>query len=118
MIVFVIAIPVILLLVALMVFSSLRRRDADRVTGHLSSETRRRDRGAGTPLVVQEGTSAVEVEQAAQLARRGGRAARPAPPPRRRAGSRRRALAAGAVRPARRGGDRRQPAAVPQPLDR
>ena len=46
MTVFVIAIPVLLLLVALMIFSSLRRREADRVTGHLSAETRRRDRSA------------------------------------------------------------------------
>jgi len=83
MIVFVIAIPVLLLLVALMIFSSLRRREADRLTGHLSAETRRRDRGSEKSVVVQEGTSSVEVEQAAQLARRGGElvpVAEPTPP--------------------------------------
>jgi cytochrome b6-f complex iron-sulfur subunit len=83
MTVFVIAIPVLLLLVALMIFSSLRRREADRVTGHLSAETRRRDRGSDKPVVVQEGTSSVEVEQAVQLARRGGElvpVAEPTPP--------------------------------------
>jgi cytochrome b6-f complex iron-sulfur subunit len=81
--VFVIAIPVLLLLVALMIFSSLRRREADRVTGHLSAETRRRDRGSDKSVVVQEGTSSVEVEQAVQLARRGGElvpVAEPTPP--------------------------------------
>jgi len=83
MTVFVIAIPVLLLLVALMIFSSLRRREADRVTGHLSAETRRRDRGSDKSVVVQEGTSSVEVEQAVQLARRGGElvpVAEPTPP--------------------------------------
>ena len=44
MIVFVIVIPVLLLGVALMLFSSLRRREAARATGTLSAETRKRDR--------------------------------------------------------------------------
>ncbi|MGI8757118.1 MAG: ubiquinol-cytochrome c reductase iron-sulfur subunit [Acidimicrobiales bacterium] len=72
MIVFVIAIPILCLLVALMVFSSLQRRQADSATGHLSGETRKRDQGATTAAPLREGSSGREVEQAAQLARRGG----------------------------------------------
>ena len=83
MIVFVIAIPVILLAVALMIFSSLRRREADRVTGHLSAETRRRDHSAAKAGAAEEGSSSVEVEAAVQLARKGGElvpVAEPSPP--------------------------------------
>lgn len=73
MTVFVIAIPVLCLLVALVLLSSLQRRQADTATGSLSRETRRRDRGSTKATALEEGaTSGREVERAAQLARRGG----------------------------------------------
>jgi cytochrome b6-f complex iron-sulfur subunit len=73
MIVFVVVIPLLLLAVALMLFSSLRRREAARATGTLSAETRKRDRNAPRPASLSEGAiSGREVERSAQLARQGG----------------------------------------------
>ncbi len=83
MIVFVIVIPVLLLAVALMLFSSLRRREAARATGSLSAETRKRDRNSNRARSLSEGASGREVERSAQLARRGGDlvpVSEPAPP--------------------------------------
>ncbi len=72
MIVFVIVIPVLLLAVALMLFASLRRREAERATGSLSAETRKRDRSSRGATSLAEGTTSREIERNAQLARRGG----------------------------------------------
>jgi cytochrome b6-f complex iron-sulfur subunit len=72
MIVFVIVIPVLLLGVALMLFSSLRRREAARATGTLSAETRRRDRSSRRATSLAEGSTGRDIERSAQLARRGG----------------------------------------------
>jgi len=72
MIVFVIAIPILCLAVGLVVLSSLQRRQADRATGQLSRETRRRDRRSRRPAPLLEGSSGRDVERAAQLARQGG----------------------------------------------
>jgi cytochrome b6-f complex iron-sulfur subunit len=78
----VIAILVLVAFAGLMIISTLRRREADAV-GHLSRETRARDRRAKRPAPLQEGASGREVERAAQLARKGGElvpVAEPAPP--------------------------------------
>lgn len=72
MIVFVIVIPILLLGVALMLFSSLRRREAARATGSLSAETRKRDRRSRRNAPLAEGTSGRDVERGVQLARQGG----------------------------------------------
>src|SRR3954452_19805114 len=72
MLLFVIVIPLLLLAVALMLYSSLRRREADRATGHLSGETMHRDRASRRATPLEEGTTGRDVERAAQLARRGG----------------------------------------------
>ena len=68
----VIPIIVICLLAALVVFSSLQRRQTDSAVGHLSRETRRRDRRSRKPAPLLEGSSGKDVERAAQLARKGG----------------------------------------------
>jgi cytochrome b6-f complex iron-sulfur subunit len=81
----VIAVPVLVLAAGLVVFTSLRRREAGDAAGqgYLSRETRRRDRKSRKANLLLEGTSGREVEQAAQLARRGGDlvpVTEPAPP--------------------------------------
>src|SRR6185369_10931557 len=48
---FLILIPVFLLLAALVVFASMRRRDTETAVGQLSRETRKRDRGE--PAIVE-----------------------------------------------------------------
>ena len=70
----IIVIPIVALcaLAALVILSSLQRRQADSATGHISRETRRRDRTSRKPTPVLEGSSGREVERAAQLARKGG----------------------------------------------
>jgi cytochrome b6-f complex iron-sulfur subunit len=79
----VIAIPVLALAGAFMVFASLRRREDAAATGYLSRETKSRDRKsrkASAQAAVQTGR---DVELAAQLARKGGElvpVAEPAPP--------------------------------------
>ena len=67
----VIPILVLVLFAGLLIVSTLRRRDAE-AAGTLSRETRQRDRTSRKPAPLQEGTSGREVEQAAQLARKGG----------------------------------------------
>jgi cytochrome b6-f complex iron-sulfur subunit len=67
-----IAIPVLLVLGGVLVFSSARRRDANAASGVMSSETARRDRG---PVQLSEGEAEApvtgrEVERAAVLERR------------------------------------------------
>lgn len=81
----VIAVPVLVLAAGLVVFTSLRRREAGDAAGqgYLSRETRRRDRKSRKANLLLEGTSGREVERAAQLARRGGDlvpVTEPAPP--------------------------------------
>ena len=102
----VIAIPVLVLLAGFVIFASLRRKeDARSHRGHLSRETRKRDRSSRKATPLLEGSSGKEVERAAQLARKGGElvpVSEPAPP-----------------RPVRRPrprGDRRLPPPVPQPV--
>lgn len=78
----VIAVVAIVALAALLIVSTLRRREADSV-GHLSRETRKRDRRSRKPAPLLEGATGREVEQASQLARRGGDlvpVTEPAPP--------------------------------------
>ncbi len=76
---------VVLALVALaglLIFSTLRRREAD-AAGELSRETRSRDKRSRKPTPLLEGSSGRDVERAAQLARRGGElvpVSEPAPP--------------------------------------
>lgn len=65
-----IAVPVLVVLAGMLLFAAARRRDTDRATGVMSSETIRRDRG---PVTLDEGGASVEareVERAAVLARR------------------------------------------------
>ena len=79
----VIAIPVLVILAGFVVYSSLKRREDADATGHLSRETRKRDRTSRKASAQLEGTSGKEVERAAQLARKGGDlvpVAEPAPP--------------------------------------
>ena len=68
----VIVIPVLCLAAGFVIFTSLRRREAGSATGHLSRETRARDRKSRKPNALLEGTTGREVERAAQLARKGG----------------------------------------------
>ena len=69
----VIAIPVLVLLAGFVIYASLRRKeDADATGGHLSRETRKRDRSSRKATPLLEGSSGKEVERAAQLARKGG----------------------------------------------
>jgi cytochrome b6-f complex iron-sulfur subunit len=79
----VIAIPVLVLLAGFVIFASLRRREDAGASGHLSRETRKRDRKASRATPLAEGSSGKEVERAAQLARKGGElvpVSEPAPP--------------------------------------
>ena len=79
----VIAIPVLVLLAGFVIFASLRRREDAGASGHLSRETRKRDRKASRATPLEEGSSGKEVERAAQLARKGGElvpVSEPAPP--------------------------------------
>jgi cytochrome b6-f complex iron-sulfur subunit len=80
----VIAIPVLVLLAGFVIFASLKRKDDAAVAeGHLSRETRKRDRGSRKATPLLEGSSGKEVERAAQLARKGGDlvpVSEPAPP--------------------------------------
>jgi cytochrome b6-f complex iron-sulfur subunit len=79
----VIVIPVLCLAAGFVIFTSLRRREAGSATGHLSRETRARDRKSRKPNALLEGTTGREVERAAQLARKGGDlvpVSEPAPP--------------------------------------
>ncbi len=78
----VIPVLVLVLMAGLLIVSTLRRREAD-AAGALSRETRQRDRRSRKPRPLQEGASGREVEQAAQLARKGGElvpVTDPAPP--------------------------------------
>ncbi|WP_426574515.1 ubiquinol-cytochrome c reductase iron-sulfur subunit [Aquihabitans sp. McL0605] len=68
---------------ALLVASSLRRRQDAEAIGYVSKETRRRDQRSRKPTPVLEGTTGRDVEQAAHLARVGGELvpiSEPAPP--------------------------------------
>lgn len=79
----VIAIPVLLLAAGFVVFTSLRRREAAEA-GHLSRETRQRDRRSRKPAPFLEGSSSGrDIERASVLARKGGDlvpVSEPAPP--------------------------------------
>jgi cytochrome b6-f complex iron-sulfur subunit len=68
----VIAIPVLVLLAGFVIFASLRRKEDAQASGHLSRETRKRDRSSRKATPLLEGSSGKEVERAAQLARKGG----------------------------------------------
>lgn len=79
----VIAIPILAVLAAFVVFASLRRREDAAATGYLSRETRKRDKSSRRATPLLEGSSGKEVERAAQLARKGGDlvpVSEPAPP--------------------------------------
>jgi cytochrome b6-f complex iron-sulfur subunit len=71
-VIIVIPVIVICLLAGLAIVSSLQRRQADAAVGHLSRETRKRDRRSRKPTPLLEGTTGRDVERAAQLARKGG----------------------------------------------
>lgn len=78
----VIAILALVALAGLLIVSTLRRRESV-AAGHLSRETRRRDKTSRRAPLLQEGSSAREVEAAAVLARKGGElvpVTEPAPP--------------------------------------
>jgi cytochrome b6-f complex iron-sulfur subunit len=68
----VIAIPVLVLLAGVVLFASQRRREGDEATGYVSRETRKRDRTSRKATPLLEGSTGKDVEQAAQLARKGG----------------------------------------------
>ena len=71
----VIAIPVLILLAGAVVFATARQRDAERGTGVLSRETRKRDRGATSVAGDVDGDNRLtgrDVERAAVLERRPG----------------------------------------------
>ena len=82
----VIVVPVLCLAAGLVIFTGLRRREAGSAAagvGHLSGETRRRDRKSRKPDALQEGTTGRDVERASVLARKGGElvpVSEPAPP--------------------------------------
>ena len=79
----VIAIPILLLAAGFVVVTSLRRREAGDAAGHLSRETRKRDRRSRKATPLLEGASGRDVERASVLARKGGDlvpVAEPAPP--------------------------------------
>jgi cytochrome b6-f complex iron-sulfur subunit len=81
--VLVIAIPILVLAAGLVVFASLRRREVGDAVGHLSRETRKRDRKSRKATPLLEGTTGRDVERASVLARKGGDlvpVAEPAPP--------------------------------------
>jgi cytochrome b6-f complex iron-sulfur subunit len=66
-----ILIPLFVVLAALVLFASTRRRDTDLATGQLSRETRKRDQSApGVPELTDEPTTGREVEKSAALERR------------------------------------------------
>lgn len=68
-----IAIPVLVVLAGIVLFTTARRSDANRAMGSLSRETRRRDRGATpTAATTQPVVTGREVELAAGQARRSG----------------------------------------------
>ncbi|MCU1496449.1 MAG: putative iron-sulfur protein [Acidimicrobiales bacterium] len=82
MIIVVIAVLVLALLGSLLIVSTLRTREAE-AAGHLSRETRSRDKRSRKPAALLEGTTGKDVERAAQLARKGGDlvpVTEPAPP--------------------------------------
>lgn len=68
----VIAVVALAILGAVLIISTLQRRNADAAAGYLSRETRSRDKRSRKPAALEEGTSGRDVEKAAQLARRGG----------------------------------------------
>ena len=68
----VIAIPVLAIAGAFVVFASLRRREDAAATGYLSRETRSRDRKSRKAAALATAPSGREVEGAARLARKGG----------------------------------------------
>lgn len=79
----VIAVPVLVVAAAFVVFASLRRREGASGPGYLSRETRSRDRKGRKPNALLEGTTGREVERASVLARKGGElvpVSEPAPP--------------------------------------
>jgi cytochrome b6-f complex iron-sulfur subunit len=65
-----IAIPILVVLAAVLVLASARRRDTGTAIGALARETRRRDRGAVVPSDEEVTTSGRAVERAAALERR------------------------------------------------
>lgn len=67
----IVPILVLVFFAGLLIVSTMRRREAD-AAGTLSRETRQRDRSSHKPTPLQEGKTGREVEQAAQLARKGG----------------------------------------------
>lgn len=67
----IVPILVLVLFAGLLIVATMRRRETD-AAGSLSSETRKRDRESRKPTPLQEGKTGREVEQAAQLARKGG----------------------------------------------
>lgn len=67
----VIAVLALVAFAGLLIISTLRRRESV-AAGHLSRETRRRDKDANRAAALQEGSSGRDVEAAAVLARKGG----------------------------------------------
>jgi cytochrome b6-f complex iron-sulfur subunit len=65
-----IAVPILVVLAGALLFAAARRRDTDAVSGMMSSETARRDRGPVRISDEDEPASGREVERAAVLARR------------------------------------------------
>ncbi len=79
----VIAVPILLIAGGFVVFTSLRRREVGAAAGHLSRETRKRDRKGRKATPLPDGTTGREVERASVLARKGGDlvpVSEPAPP--------------------------------------
>ena len=68
----VIGIPVLIVAAGLLLFASSRRKEDADATGHVTRETRQRDRSSRKATPLQEGSTGKEVERAAQLARKGG----------------------------------------------
>ena len=69
MTVLLIVIPIFVVLAALALFASMRRRDTEAATGELSRETRKRDHSE-SPSLVGAPASGREVEKSAALERR------------------------------------------------
>jgi cytochrome b6-f complex iron-sulfur subunit len=68
----VLAVALLVLAAIAVVFTGMRRRDAERAVGFLSRETRGRDRSASTPPDLEPPTTGREIELAAAVERRGG----------------------------------------------
>ena len=61
----VIAVVALAILGAVLIISTLQRRNADAAAGFLSRETRSRDKASRKPVALEEGTSGRDVEKAA-----------------------------------------------------